>query len=76
MTTHRMLEDKTMTDYIMWRKVEGYDGFFIPDIISFVRNALPRYFPDQNQVHISETQLADDLISRFLPVGLLSETAE
>ncbi|KAG8981155.1 hypothetical protein FRC05_004056 [Tulasnella sp. 425] len=56
---YAMLEDKTMTDYIMWRKVEGYDGFFIPDIKSFVRNALPRYFPDQNQWGSFQKQLSN-----------------
>lgn len=63
MATCSMLEDEAMKDYIAWCKVEDSDGLSISDIEAFAENALPKYFPDMNKVHIANSQPADNLIS-------------
>lgn len=45
-----MLSDETMAKYIKLDERQGSKAFKIPNIEAFVANALPKYFPDMNQV--------------------------
>ncbi|KAG8952400.1 hypothetical protein FRC00_006784, partial [Tulasnella sp. 408] len=51
-----MLIDEDMAEFI---QPCGPNGFRIPNIIAFAKNALPKYFPDQNQWGSFQKQLSN-----------------
>lgn len=71
-----MLSDQAMTKYIKLDERQGPKAFNIPNIEAFVANALPKYFPDMNQVFRPRVLATGNFILHYPLVGKLSKATE